>query len=155
VYTVLFMSYDGQKLTGIERDRRVEGGFIVDKTMSLSYDSDGNVREITEHHPVTDDQQETTTVDRFEGYDAKTNVDGFSLIHDEFFDHLVLLPGVQLQKGNPARQIHTGDGINFTVDYDYSYDDKGRPLTKNGSVTVSNGSDAGQRFQTTSIFSYF
>jgi hypothetical protein len=45
-----------------------------------------------------------TTVDLFEQYDNKVNVDGFSLIHDDFFDHLVLLPGVQLQKGNPGRQ---------------------------------------------------
>ena len=156
VYTVLFFSYEGQKLTGMERDRRVEGGFIIDKTMSLSYYADGNLREITERRPaITGEQDETTTVDRFEQYDDKTNVDGFSLIHDDFFDHLVLLPGVQLQKGNPARQTHTGDGINFTVDYSYSYDDKNRPLTKHGEVTLLNGSDAGQQFQTNSLFSYY
>ena len=156
VFTLLFFSYDGQKLTGVERDRRVDGGFIIDKTMSLSYYADGNLREITERRPAIDGQPDaTTTVDRFEQYDDKTNVDGFSLIHDDFFDHLVLLPGVQLQKGNPARQTHTGDGINFTVDYSYSYDDKNRPLTKHGEVTLLNGSDAGQQSQTNSLFSYY
>ena len=34
-FTLLVFSYAGQKLTGIERDRRVEGGFIIDKTVSL------------------------------------------------------------------------------------------------------------------------
>jgi hypothetical protein len=156
VTTAIFLSYDGEKLTKLERDRRVEGGFLIDKTMSLSYYGDGNLREITEHRPAIDGQQdEATTIDRFEQYDDKLNVDGFSLIHDDFFDHLVLLPGVQLQKGNPARQTHTGDGVNFTVDYTYSYDDQHRPLTKLGDLTITNGTDAGRRFQTSTIFSYY
>lgn len=156
VVAVVFLTYDGQKLTGLERDRRVTGGFIVEKTMSLSYYPDGNVRQIVEHHPAIDaGQTEATTTDVFEQYDDKINVDGFSLIHDEFFDHLVLLPGVQLQKGNPARQTHTGDGVNYTVDYSYSYDDKNRPLTKNGELTFLNGTDAGRKFQTTSVFTYY
>ena len=155
-FTVLFLSYDGARLTGIERDRRVDGGFIIDKTMSLSYYADGNVRELTEHRPaIQGEQDETTTVDRFEQYDDKINVDGFSLIHDEFFDHKVLLPGVQLQKGNPARQTHTGDGTNYSVDFSYTYDGRNRPLTKAGALTFSNGPDAGKTFQTSSAFSYF
>ena len=155
-FTVVVFSYEGQKLAGIERDRRVEGGFIIDKTVSLSYYADGNLRELTEHRPAIEGQQdETTTVDRFEQYDDKINVDGFSLIHDEFFDHKVLLPGVQLQKGNPARQTHTGDGVNYTVDFSYTYDDRNRPLMKAGALTFLNGADAGKTFATSSVFSYF
>jgi YD repeat-containing protein len=156
VTTALFLSYDGQKLTSIERDRRVEGGFIIDKTTTLSYYADGNLRELTVHRPaIAGEQDETTTVDRFEQYDDKINVDGFSLIHDEFFDQLFLLPDVRLQKGNPARQTHTGDGVNFTVDYTYTYDDRNRPLTKSGIATLLNGSDAGRTFPTSSVFSYY
>ena len=132
------------------------GGFIIDKTMSFTYHPDGNLLEITEHRPPIDGlQPEATTVDRFEQYDDKINVDGFSLIHDDFFDHLVLLPGVQLQKGNPGRQTHTGDGVNFSVDYSYTYDDKNRPLAKAGDLTITNGSDTGRKFQTSSVFSYY
>lgn len=156
VFTKLSFSYNGQKLTGIERQRLLNSAFVVDKTMSLSYHPDGNLSEITEHRPaVAGQQDETTTVDRFELYDDKINVDGFGLLHTEFFDHLVLLPGVQLQKGNPGREIRTGDGINFTVDYTYTYDDRNRPLIKSGDVRLSNGPDAGQRVQTRSAFSYF
>jgi hypothetical protein len=155
-FTLLIFSYEGQKLSGIERDRRVEGGFIIDKTVSLSYYPDGNLRELTVHRPAIEGQQdETTTVDRFEQYDDKINVDGFSLIHEEFFDHKVLLSGVQLQKGNPARQTHTGDGVNYSVSFSYTYDDRNRPLTKTGALTFLNGSDAGKTFQTSSTFSYF
>jgi hypothetical protein len=156
VFTVVFLSYEGRKLTGLERDRKVEGGFIIDKTMSFSYYPDGNLMDITEHRPTIEGfQAEATTVDHFERYDEGINVDGFSLIHDDFFDHLVLLPGVQLQKGNPAQQTRTGDGINFSVDFSYSYDDQKRPLTKHGELTLTNGSDAGRKIQTNSLFSYY
>jgi hypothetical protein len=156
-FTLLIFSYDGPRLTGLERDRRVEGGFIIDKTMSFSYYPDGNLLELTEHRPAIDGRQdETTTVDRFERYDDKINVDGFSLIHDDFFDHLVLLPGVQLQKGNPGRLTHTGnDQVNHQVDYTYTYDDRNRPLAKSGDLVFLNGPNAGQRFQTRSEFSYY
>jgi len=154
-FAVVVFSYDGEKLTEVERDRRVEGGLVIDKTMSFSYYPDGNLMEITEHRPAIDGQAEATTVDRFEQYDDKINVDDFSLIHDDFFDQLVLLPGVRLQRGNPARQIHTGDGVNFSVDYRYTYDERNRPLVKLGELTFLNGSQAGQRFQTQSVFTYY
>ena len=156
VFTVVFLSYDGSKLTGLERDRRVEGGFIVDKRMSFSYYADGNLMDVTDHRArIEGVQDETTVVDHFEQYDEGINVDGFSLIHDDFFDHLVLLPGVQLQKGNPAQQTRTGDGINFSVTYSYDYDGKNRPTTKRGTVTLTNGPDAGRVVPISSTFSYY
>ena len=154
-YTHIFFAYVGQSLTGIERSRRVEGGFIIDKTISLSYDGAGNLQELIEQRPALEGIQDaTTTVDRYEGYDDGINVDGFGLIHTEFFDHLLLLPGVQLQKGNPARVTRTGDGINFTVDYSYTYDGK-RPLTKSGNLTLTNGPDTGRNFAISSTFTYY
>jgi hypothetical protein len=93
-------------------------------------------------------------VDHFERYDTGINVDGFSLIHNEFFDHLVLLPGVRLQVGNPAGVTRSGDGLNYHVEYIYEYDRDGRPLGKRGDVILLNGADAGRRFQTTATFKY-
>ena len=155
-YTLVVFAYDGQRLTGLERDRRVDGGFIIDKEMSFSYYADGNLLELTEHRPaIAGVQDEATFVDRFEQYDTGINVDGFELIHSDFFDHLVLLPGVQLQKSNPRRQTRTGDGINFTVDFSYVYDGRNRPLTKAGDVTILNGPNSGQRVQISSVFSYY
>jgi hypothetical protein len=154
-YTIVIYEYDGERLTGVERSRRVDGGFIIDKTMSMKYDADGNLFELTEHRPAIQGvQDDATFVDRFEQYDTKLNVDGFDLLHDDFFDHLVLLPGVQLQKGNPHRQTRTGDGQNFTVDFTYTYDGD-RPLTKSGMLTYTNGPDTGRKFDTRSEFSYY
>src|SRR5215208_5660263 len=88
VFTVLFFTYAGEKLSELERDRRVTGGFSIDKTMMFSYYPDGNLLELTEHRPAIDGLQgETTVKDRFEQYDNGINVDGFGLIHDDFFDH--------------------------------------------------------------------
>ena len=156
VFTVLFFRYNGQQLTDLERDLRVTGGFVIDKTISFSYYPDGNLLEFTEHRPALEGlQPEATTVDRFERYDDGINVDAFSLIHDDFFDHLVLLPGVQLQKGNPAHVIHTGDGDNYTVDYTYTYDSRNRPLTRSGDLAFLTGQNAGQHFQLSATFSYY
>jgi hypothetical protein len=156
VFTVLFFRYSGQQLTQLERDRRITGGFIIDKTMSFTYYPDGNLLELTEHRPAIDGlQTEVTTVDRFERYDDKINVDAFGLIHDDFFDHLVLLPPVQLQKGNPARVTHTGDGDNFTVEYTYTYDGQNRPLSTSGDLEFLTGQNAGQHFQLSTVFSYY
>src|SRR5262249_23015332 len=130
-FTNVRLSYTGRRLTGLQRDRRVEGGFIVDKTISLSYHADGNLEAITEHLPPIDGiQNDATFVTRFEEYDTGMNVDGFSLLHDEFFDHLVWLPGVRLQKSNPRKETRTGDGLNYAVEYTYSYDDRNRPRSK-------------------------
>jgi hypothetical protein len=155
-FTRVRFAYDGPKLTGLERERSSTFGFVVDKTMSMTYDSDGNLFELAEHHPAIPGlQDEVNVVDRYEQYDAGINVDGFSLIHSEFFDHLVLLPQVQLQRGNPRKLTRSGDGLNFTVAYIYSYDDVKRPLTKNGDITILNGPNAGQHVHGNTVFTYY
>ena len=156
VFKTVFFTYNGRLLTRLERDRRVDAGFIIEKTMSFAYGADGNVSQITEHFLASDNgQTEATTIDRFEQYDDKINVDGFSLLHTEFFDHLILLPGVRLQTGNPKRVTHTGDGDNYQLDYTYTYDDSNRPLTKSGDLTFLTGPNTGKKFQTLSQFSYY
>jgi hypothetical protein len=156
VFTRLTLSYEGGKLARLERRRQTGGSFVVDKATTFSYYPDGNLEELTEHRPAIDGfQPEATTLDRFEQYDDGINVDGFSLLHDDFFDHLVLLPGVLLQKGNPARVTHTGDGTNYVVDNVYQYDDQGRPLSATGDLVLLNGPDTGRHFQTQSSFTYY
>ncbi|HEY6830415.1 MAG TPA: hypothetical protein VI259_26400, partial [Gemmatimonadaceae bacterium] len=155
-YVMVALSYDGARLTRLDRRRLIGADFVLEKTMSFSYGPNGNLAEIMVHRPaISGTQDETTTFDRFSQYDENVNVDSFSLIHDEFFDHLILLPGVQLQKGNPAKETFTGDGQNYTWDYSYVYDAKNRPIAKNGVLRYTNGPDAGKTFQTQTVFSYY
>ena len=156
VFTRVHYAYDGTKLIGVERERKTANGFIVDRTMALSYGADGNLSDLTEHYvAIPGVQDDATFTDHYEQYDAGINVDGFSLLHDEFFDHLVLLPQVRLQMGNPGRVTRSGDGLNYRVEYSYTYDDQNRPLNKSGDLTILNGSTAGQHIQTSSVFSYY
>jgi hypothetical protein len=150
------LTYDGQKLIKLERRRILGAGFVLNKTMTFSYYNDGNLKEIIDHRPaVNGAQDESTTSDRFAQYDNKINVDGFSLIHNDFFDHLVLLPGVQFQKNNPGEEIFTAGENSYQINYTYTYNDKNCPLTKNGDAIFTTGATAGQRFQTSASFSYY
>lgn len=156
VFMVVRFTYSGSQLVAIERDRSAEGGFIVDKEMTLSYYPDGNLRELAVHRPaIAGFQDEQRYADLYEEYDTTVNVDGFALLHEDFFDHLVLLPEVQLQRGNPHRVTRTGDGLNFVSDYTFSFDGEGRPLERTGQVTVTNGPTAGQQFQSGATFTYY
>ena len=151
----ILLTYTGDELTKLERQLHFPAGFVTDKIMSFQYDGQKNLTVLTTHHPAIMGQDESTYSDLFEQYDNKINVDGFSLIHDEFFDLLVLLPGVKLQKNNPGKLRRIGDGINFTVDYTYTYNEKNLPLVKSGQVLTTNGANAGQTSQISSTFSYY
>jgi hypothetical protein len=155
VFTRVLLTYDGGRVSRLDRERNLDAGFTIDKTMSFSYYADGNLLEILEHRPALNGQEASTTVDQFEQYDANVNVDAFGLIHDDFFDHVVLLPDVQLQKGNPAREIFSGGGVNYRFDYTYTYDDQKRPLTKGGTATILTGPDSGRVFPLGTVFSYY
>jgi hypothetical protein len=156
VYVKVFFTYDGKKLSKLERQRKLDSDFVVNKIMSFDYYADGNVKNIIDHRPaVPGRQDESTSIQQFEQYDNKINVDGFGLIHNDFFDHLVLLPGVVFQKNNPGKEIFTSVGLNYEANYTYTYNDKSLPLIKVGDVIFTAGPNAGQRFQANTTYSYY
>lgn len=156
VFVRVSLTYDGDKLTGLQRERLTGGSFVVNKIVSFSYYPDGNLEQLVEHFPAVEGlQTEATLTQQFEGYDDKINVDGFALLHDEFFDHLVFLPGVQLQKGNAARTTQTGDGLNFREDRVYQYDEQDRPTSVSGDFVELNGENAGRHTATGSVYTYY
>ena len=154
VYVRIHLTYAGDRLVTLDRERRVGESFQYDKRLSFAYDSRGNLAELTDERLPFPGQTESTVVDRFEQYDEGINVDGFSLIHSEFFDHLVLLPGVRFQVGNPAVVTRSGSGTTYRIDYTYTYDSNKRPVTKHGEGIMVGGTSAGERFLTNASFSY-
>jgi hypothetical protein len=155
VYTRINLTYDGTKLIKLERERKIGSDFIVDKIITMLYHPDGNLLDLTVYRPAMAGQIESMVNDRYEQYDNKINAQGFSLLHEEFFDHFIFLPGVQLQKNNPGKETRTGDGDNYKVDYAYTYNDRSAPLTRSGDFVFTSGSNAGQRFQLSSIYTYY
>lgn len=154
VYVRIHLTYAGERLVMLERERRFGGDFLFDKVLTFVYDPRGNLAQLTDERLQVPGQTGSIVVDRFEQYDQGINVDGFSLIHSEFFDHLVLLPGVRFQIGNPASVTRSGSGINYHIDYTYTYDSSRRPITKHGEGTLLNGTGAGEKFSTNATFSY-
>lgn len=148
-------TYNGQKLIKTTREHKVAGGFIVDRTMTLLYYANGNLQQIKDHRPPMEGQIESTVIDKFERYDDKINVDGFSLLHPDFFEHLFLLPGVQLQINNPGKETINANGTNYQVDYTYTYNEKNTPLTKKGKGIITNADGTTQTFETSSTFTYY
>ena len=154
VYIQIALTYDGKKLKTLERKRIFGSDFVVNKTMSFSYYDDGNLKEMVDHRPAVNVQTESTNITRFEDYDSNVNVDAFGLLHNDFFDHLVLLPGIRLQINNPRKEILTGFN-SYTADYTYTYDEKHQPISKRGDLIFTAGPSAGQRFQTNSSYTYY
>lgn len=155
VFARVRLIYDGDRLSRLDRERKLQGVFMLEKTLTFSYDPDGNLQEIVDHRPALNGVPEGTTVDRFEQYDGNVNVDAFGLIHNDFFDHVVLLPNVHLQTGNPARETFTGGGVNYRFDYTYTYDGEKRPLVKAGTATILSGPDSGRVIPLHTAFTYY
>jgi hypothetical protein len=155
IYRHVSFSYNGSQVKEISWDRNMGNTFSVDRTVTFTFYPEGNVKTINDHR-FFNDTSEHTYVTTFEQYDNKINVDDFSLIHDGIHDHLFLLQGFRLQKNNPKKEIFSVDGSGFyTNDYTYVYNSDGTPSTKTGDFLYTGGPDAGRRFVTNSIYSYY
>lgn len=151
-----FLTYDNQnRLTEIEWEISATPGFVLQRTLSFFYHPDGNIAERRDHrHFIEGKQPEALYIERYEQYDDKVNVDGFSLLH-ETSEHLVLFPGIQLQRNNPGKVIRTGDGLNYEITYTYSTNTYKQPLQRTGSMLFTNGPDAGKTFQLNASYTYY
>jgi len=143
------------QLISVEWEIKVEGGFQVERTLNLSYHPDGNVKDITTHIHALGSQTDIAFTTTYSDYDDKKNVDGFSLLNPDQNHHLYLLPAVTLQKNNPRREVRTGGGNTYTVDYTYTYDSKARPIIQNGDFEWTSGSDAGKHTQLHTDYTYY
>ena len=61
------------------------------------------------------------------------------------------MPAPGLSRG----MTRTGNGLTYRVTYTYTYDDRRRPLTKIGDLTITSGAQAGQRVQLGTQFSSY
>ena len=156
-YKRCFLSYNNSRqLTRMEWELKIDNvGFASHRTVEFSYYPDGNLNELTDQrHPITGHQTAHLITERFENYDQKKNVEAFSLLHrpDE---HVVLLPGVVLQKNNPAKNTRGGDGVHYTIDYIYQYNAGGAPLAKKGDMVFTSGPNSGTHFEINVAYTYY
>jgi hypothetical protein len=152
-----FLTYDANnRLKEMEWEvKAAVGGFALDRTLSFTYHGDGNLLELRDHrHSINGQQPEALYIDRYEKYDDKINIDDFMLLHSSG-NHLALMPGVHLQANNPQKLVRTGDGVNYEINYTYTYNDIKSPVQKKGDMLMTNGPQAGQHFEVGTTFSYY
>lgn len=156
IYKRGFLTYDNQgRLVELEWELNTTAGFALQRTINFTYDSNGNVTERRDQrHFIEGRQQEAIYIDRFDQFDDKANVDDFSLLHEPS-EHLVLFPGLRLQLNNPGKVIRTGDGTNYQITYNYTYNANKQPLQRTGAMRMTNGPQAGQTFQLSAAYSYY
>jgi len=157
IYKRCFLTYNGSRqIIKMEWEMKIENmGYAAHRTVDFSYYPDGNLTELRDQrHAIPGIQTASLILDRFENYDQKKNVDGFSLLHrpDE---HPVLLPTVVLQKNNPGKNIRSGDGIHYEISYTYQYNSSQIPVSRKGDVLFTSGPDAGTHFESNVSFNYY
>ncbi len=157
IYKRCFLTYNGSRqITRMEWELKIENlGYVMHRTVDFSYYPDGNLSELKDQrHAIQGIQTANLIQERFENYDQKKNVDGFTLLHrpDE---HLVLLPSVVLQKNNPGKVIRSGDGIHYEISYIYQYNSSQTPVSKKGDMLFTSGPDAGNHFENNVGFTYY
>jgi hypothetical protein len=151
-----YLTYDGSRLVKLERDRLAGTVLAINKVLRFTYHPDSNLKQMVDHRPLVPGFQDSSTVTHlFEEYDTNVNVDAFSLLHGDFFDHLVLLPNVLLQRNNPLKETVTSSTQVKLTTYVITVDADKRPLTKIGDFTIVSGPNAGQKFTSQTFFSYY
>jgi len=149
--------YAGDQVKEIDWDHIITGvGFQIDRSLKFTYYPDGNLKTIDQLRRA-DDGSVTNSSWLYEGYDDKLNVDDFDLVHDGIHDHLFLFQGFRLQKNNPGKETFTQapGQIAYTVDYTYTYNPNKTPSAKNGTLTYTDGPDAGKKFPVSTAYSYY
>jgi hypothetical protein len=156
-YRRALLNYNAEKLVDISWEHKTgNAGFIADRTVSLTYHADGNLKQMTDHRHAISGQPEINLITNFDNYDDKINVDDFMLIHEGIHDHVFLLPpGVRLQKNNYRKEIRTGSGANYTVDYTYTYNNNKTPISRTGDLLFTTGGQTGLRFTVNTAFTYY
>lgn len=150
------LTYDSEnRLTKMEWEVKIDGmGLAREQTLQFSYNAHGNMVELRrDRHFIEDRQTAAVYIDRFEQFDNMLNVNDFEHLHLQD-NHLLLLPGVHLQWNNPLKNVRTGDGLNYEINYSYLYSNS-CPVQKNGDMLYTNGPDAGKHFNVGYTFTYY
>lgn len=136
--------------------RAADSIFVIDRTVTFTFYPDSNVKTLVDHRSAFNGSPEETLTTLFEQYDSNVNVDDFSLLHDQFHDHLFLLQCFRLQKNNPGKETFTvNDSMLYTNEFTYVYNADNTPSNKKGDFLYISGPDAGKRFETNSYYTYY
>ncbi|HLA57485.1 MAG TPA: hypothetical protein VK622_01930, partial [Puia sp.] len=157
IYRRVHFIYEGNLIKEIDwAIKEALAIYFIDRTVMFTFYPDGNVKTMVDHRSPFNGSPDQVLTSLFEQYDEKINVDDFSLIHDQYHDHLFLLQGFRLQKNNPGKETFTvNDSTLYTNHYNYVYNANNTPSNKKGDFLYISGPDAGKRFETNVNYTYY
>jgi len=156
-YRKAFMTYNSSnKLSRLYWEVLDNGGFSSEQMLDFTYHPDGNLNQLTNTTFAVGPLTEGSFTETYDNYDDKIAAEGFNLLLPLPQNHLILLPDIKLQLNNPRHVVRSGTGtVDFTIDYQYTYDDKGRPIAKAGDFVFTVGSQAGQHTALSTTYSWY
>lgn len=156
VYQRCFITYNAQgQIINMEWETKINGaGFMQLRELTFSYYSDGNLKDLNGHGFAIDGvQEEYTYTEHYENYDSNLNTDDFTLYQTNN-DHTLLLPGIRIQQNNPGKVTRSGGPFSFEITYAYTCQNK-YPVSRNGFMKITSGSDAGKEFFIAAGYTYY
>jgi hypothetical protein len=125
--------------------------FLLRKVI-LEFRTDGNLAWFEDYRNTTGVLEWEQKIE-YTNYDKERNVDDFSVLK-EFFDNLLYLPGVRLQKNNPGSELITSTQNTYEITNTWQYQN-GRPIQKMAKVVQVRGNDVGDLGDYSTNYSYY
>lgn len=154
VWNYSFEYNAGNQLTEVRWYRFNDAG--TDSTLlrksTLEYFADGNLSQYEDYRNTTGPLEWSGRYE-FSDYDGGTNVDDFSVLKD-FFDNVLYLPGVRLQKNNPRKLFITSLVNDYDITYTWTYQNN-LPVNKSSKFILLRGSGSKDPVIAGTTYSYY
>ena len=157
LYRKAFINYNASnKISRVYWEVLDNGAFSSEQMLTFTYHADGNLKKMENTTFAVGPLTEGTFSETYDNYDDKVNAEGFDLLIPLPQNHLIFLPEYKLQINNPRHVVRTGTpGTDYIVDYQYTYDNKNRPVSKTGDLVFTGGQQVGQHFTTGTTYSWY
>jgi hypothetical protein len=130
------------------------GDSLLERVVEIQYNAAGNIDRYNNHFMDENGELSITVHYAFEDYDDNINVEDFGLLKS-FFEDLIYLPSVKLQKNNPRKLRISSSENEFEITYNFTYNDKKLPVEKQTTTKQIRGSNAGRVTTSTTTYSYY
>ncbi len=151
-----FFAYNAaNQLTEIRWIRYSNGGTTSHayRRLTFAYHADGNLQSFTDFFADSNGQLQFSSTTKYLDYDAGVNVDDFSSFKN-FFETLLYLPAVKLQKNNARTVLILGTDNDYKINYTYQYSN-GLPVVKAARMQQTRGTGTGNTTNFSTTFIYY
>lgn len=147
------LSYQNNQLKEVNWYRHEAGDSVLERKVVLFYGTDENLSSYEDYWRNGSGELKRSRTFVYSNYDKGTNVDDFCLFKN-FFEDVLFLPGVKLQKNNPGLVHILGDQNDYEISYSYTYKND-LPIEKTGRMKQTRGESGNKEVKLTTLYSYY